>query len=117
MVTGIHAALSGLMALQKKVESTAHNTANINTAGYKKTVVTLAEQDSQGVTAQVQTVGTPGPMAYEQTSEGEALVEQSNVELSEELPNLMLTRRFFQANLKTVQTEDAMLGNLLDTLG
>jgi len=117
MVTGIQAALSGLIALQKKVEAAAHNTANINTTGYKKTVVTLAEQDPQGVTAQVQTINNPGPMVYEQTSEGETLKEQSNVELSEELPNLMLTRRFFQANLKTVQTEDAMLGNLLDTLG
>lgn len=117
MVSGIHAALSGLMALQKKVEATAHNTANIDTDGYKKTVVTLTEQTPQGVTAQAATVDTPGPMAYEQTSEGETLVEQSNVELTEELPNLMLSRRFFQANLKTVQTEDAMLGDLLDTLG
>lgn len=115
MVSGIHAALSGLMALQKKVESSAHNTANVNTDGYKKTVVTLSEQEPQGVAAQVQTVNTPGPMAYEQTSEGETLVEKSNVELAEELPNLMLSRRFFQANLKTVQTEDAMLGMLLDT--
>jgi flagellar basal-body rod protein FlgC len=115
MVSGIHAALSGLMALQKKVESTAHNTANVDTDGYKKTVVTLAEQTPQGVTAQVSTVNTPGPMAYEPTSEGEVLVEQSNVDLAEELPNLMLSRRFFQANLKTVQAEDAMLGMLLDT--
>lgn len=117
MVSGIHAALSGLMALQKKVESSANNVANINTSGYKKTVVTLAEQEPQGVAAQVQTVNTPGPMVYEQTSEGETLVEQSNVDLAEELPNLMLSRRFFQANLKTVQTEDQILGNLLDTLG
>ncbi|HSR37232.1 MAG TPA: flagellar basal body rod C-terminal domain-containing protein [Desulfurivibrionaceae bacterium] len=115
MVSGIHAALSGLMALQKKVESSANNIANINTSGYKKTVVTLAEQEPQGVAAQVQTVETPGSMVYEQTSEGQTLVEQSNVDLAEELPNLMLSRRFFQANLKTVQTEDAMLGMLLDT--
>lgn len=117
MVSGIHAALSGLMALQKKVEASAHNTANINTDGFKKTRVTLAEQEPQGVAAQVQTISTPGPQVYEQTSEGDMLVEKSNVELAEELPNVMLSRRFFQANLKTVQIEDAMLGNLLDTVG
>lgn len=41
-------------------------------------------------------------------------LEQSNVELSRELPNLMLTKRYFQANLKIIQTEDEMLGNILD---
>ncbi len=117
MISGVNAALSGLMALQKKVESSANNIANVDTDGYKKTVVTLSNKVPQGVAAQVETVNTPGPVAYEQTSDGETLVEQSNVDLAEELPNLMLSRRFFQANLKTVQTEDQMLGDLLNTLG
>lgn len=114
MISGIHSALSGLMAIQKKVEANAHNTANVNTDGYKKTRVTLYEQEPQGVKAEVSKVETPGAMVLEQTQEGETLVEKSNVELSEELPSLMLSRRFFQANLKTVQIEDEMLGNLLD---
>ncbi len=117
MVSGIHSALSGLLAFQKKVDSIANNTANVYTPGYKKTRVTLANQDPQGVTANVQKIETPGPLALEQTSEGEELIEQSNVELSEELPNLMLSRRFFQANLKVIQTEDEMLGSLLDIKG
>ena len=41
-------------------------------------------------------------------------LEQSNVELGTELTNMMLTRRFFQANLKIVQIDDEMLGSLLD---
>ncbi|MBU4230105.1 MAG: flagellar basal body rod protein FlgC [Desulfurivibrionaceae bacterium] len=114
MISGIHSALSGLTAIQKKIESNANNVANINTDGYKKTRVTLQEQETQGVEAVVQQIQTPGPMVYEQTSQGETLVEKSNVELSEELPNMMLSRRFFQANLKTVQIQDEMLGNLLD---
>ena len=43
-----------------------------------------------------------------------AAFKKSNVELGEELPNMMLSRRFFQANLKTVQIVDEMLGSLLD---
>lgn len=114
MITGVHAALSGLLALQKKVDSTANNIANADSDGYKKTKVTLTETKPQGVQANVQQINTPGPQVLEQTPAGEALVEKSNVELTEELPSLMLSRRFFQANLKMIQTQDEMLGSLLD---
>lgn len=114
MISGIHSALSGLAAIQKKSEATAHNVANVNTDGFKKIRVTLHEQEPQGVRAEVQQLTTPGPMVQEQTAEGSVLVEKSNVELAEELPGLMLSRRMFQANLKTIRTEDEMLGSLLD---
>ncbi|MFZ5775927.1 MAG: flagellar basal body rod C-terminal domain-containing protein [Thermodesulfobacteriota bacterium] len=117
MISGVHSALSGLVALQKKMEANSTNVANVNTDGYKHYRVTLSEQEPQGVTARVERVETPGPMVYEQTREGEALVEKSNTELSEELPSMMLGRRFFQANLKTVRTADEMLGSLLDIKG
>lgn len=117
MISGINSALSGLMAFQKKVDSIANNVANVNTDGFKKTRVTLSEQDPQGVTANAEKIETPGPLVTEQTPDGEQLVEKSNVELSEELPNLMLSRRFFEANLKTIQTEEEMLGSLLDIIG
>ncbi len=114
MISGIHSALSGLTAIQKKIESNANNVANVNTDGYKKTRVTLHGQETPGIQAVVQQIQTPGPMVYEQASAGETLVEKSNVELSEELPSMMLSRRFFQANLKTIQVQDEMLGSLLD---
>ena len=115
MVSGIQAALSGLMALQKKTAATAHNIANVNTEGYKKVRVTMAETTPPGgVEAKAEVVTTPGPLVQKQTASGQELVEQSNVELTEELPNLMLSRRYFQANLKVVQTEDERLGYLLN---
>ncbi|MFH1019199.1 MAG: flagellar basal body rod C-terminal domain-containing protein [Pseudomonadota bacterium] len=114
MISGIHSALSGLTAIQKKIESNANNVANVNTDGYKRTRVTLHAQEPHGIEAVVQQSQTPGPMVYEQTSAGETPVEKSNVELGEELPSMMLSRRFFQANLKTVQVQNEMLGNLLD---
>jgi flagellar basal body rod protein FlgG len=114
MLSGIHSALAGLAAFQKKTEATAHNVANVETDGFKKTRVTLHEGDPQGVRTEVRQMNTPGPLVQEPGSEGYLLVEKSNVELSEELPALMLARRMFQANLKTIRTEDEMLGNLLD---
>ena len=40
--------------------------------------------------------------------------ELSNVDLGIELPSMMLTKRYFQANIKMIQIGDEMLGSLLD---
>lgn len=115
MINGISSGLSALQAIQKKVDSTANNVANMDTDGFKKTKVTLNEGGAQqGVEASVRTVATPGPLVYEQTGLGKTLVEKSNVELSEELPSLMQSKRSLQANIKTMQTIDEMRGYLLD---
>ncbi len=117
MLMGIDSGLSALMAIQTRVQSTANNTANVNTEGFKKTRVTFSEGAGQTVSANVQTVNTPGPLVSEPTQNGEALVEQSNVDLAEELPTMMIDRRAFEANIKMVQTQDEMLGSLLDIKG
>lgn len=114
MIFGINSALAGLYCFQKKAESSANNTANINTDGYKKTRVTLEDTKPQGVKPNVERIETPGPLVYEQTSEGETLVEKSNVYLTYELPNIILSRRFYQANIKSIQIQDEMLESLLD---
>lgn len=116
MLSGISSGLSALKAIQTRTQSTANNTANINTDGFKKTRVTMVEAGTQGVTAQVQRVETPGAMVYESTQAGEVLVEKSNVDLTEELPQMIIDRRAFQANIKTIKAQDEMLGSLLDIM-
>jgi flagellar basal-body rod protein FlgC len=118
MISGISAGLSALNAIQTRNQSTASNTANINTDGYKKTRVTLVGGEVQGLVAtNVQRIDTAGPMVYEPTETDETLVEKSNVELTEELPTMMIDKRAFQANIKIIQAQDEMLGNLLDIKG
>lgn len=114
MIKGIYSSLSALFGFQKKVDAIAHNTANVNTDGFKHSQVHLEESAPLGVKATVRTIDTPGPTVLEQTPEGQQLVEKSNVDLSREIPNLMMSRRFYQANLKTIKVEDEMLGSLLD---
>ena len=114
MISGINSTLSAMQAFQKKMESVADNTANVNTDGFKKTKVTLHEGTGRSIVPQVHRIETPGPQVYEQTSEGSELVEKSNVELTEEIPQMMLNKRFYQANIKMLQVEDEMLGSLLD---
>ena len=117
MISAVSASLSGLSAQQRKVETTAHNVANVETDGFEKTRLTLEEGPQGGVTSRVETVTTPGPLALELTAEGERLVERSNVDLTEEIPSLVLARRAYEADVKVIQTEDEMVGSLLDIKG
>ena len=114
MVSGIYSGLSALRAIQVKTQTTANNVANVNTDEFKKSRTTLVEGTPEGVNVTISKVETPGPLVQEQTPEGSQLIEKSNVELAEELPSLMLSKRAFQANIKTIQAEDEMLGTLLD---
>lgn len=118
MLSGIHSGLSALNALQTKTQVTANNVANVNTDGFKKARGILVEAAPQGgVTAHVAQMATPGPMVYEPNEQGDALVEKSNVELSEEMPQMLIDRRAYQANVKAIQAQDEMLGSLLDIQG
>ena len=114
MIPAASSALSGLQAYGTKINSNANNIANLSSEGYKKTRVTLSSQAPQGVQANVETVDSPGNIRLEETAQGQEQVELSNVDLAEELPESQLNARFYQANLKTLETVDEMTKNLLD---
>ena len=118
MISGINFALSALQGLTTKLNSTANNVANMETDGFKKTRVTLDDGGAPGgVPARVERVATPGPRVLEPPPAGTTLVEKSNVELTEEIPNLMMVKNSYKANLKVIQATDEMLGSLLDIKG
>lgn len=91
-------ASSGLGAAQLRLDASANNVANMNTANYRREVVAQQEAaDSAGVRATVQ---------REQDEKGVAL-EQEAVEQ-------MSATYAFKANLQTIKTQDEMMGSLLD---
>ncbi len=90
-------AASGLQAAQARLNSTAHNVANAQTEGFQRQQTTGQALPSGGVQTQTGRVPQPGADLAQDT------VERISAAYS------------FQANLKTVQTADAMLGALLDT--
>ncbi len=114
MIAGIQSALSGLEAFTKKIENNANNVANMNTEGFKKSRVLLAAQPPQGVRATVEQVDLSGPVVAEPGDNGIVMIEQSNVDLGEEFPEMMLNTHGYAANLKTLQATDQMLQNMLD---
>ncbi len=114
MISGVHAALSGLQAYSVKTQNNANNIANMQTEGFKKSRVLLAEQRPQGVRATVEKVETQGAQVMEQTAQGSEMIELSNVDLGEEIPEMLMNRHGYSANLKTLQIADEMAESLLD---
>jgi flagellar basal-body rod protein FlgC len=114
MLSGIHSALLGMQAFAAKVEKNANNIANMNTEGFKKDRVILSAQTPQGVRADVEQDEVPGPWIDEPTEQGMVAREGSNVDLTKEIPDLMLNVHGYTANLKTVQSVDEMLQSVLD---
>lgn len=114
MLFAIHTALSGLAAYAKVVEVTAHNVANANTNGFKKSRTELVAVETGGVLPVVQKDKSAGPSILNDTGYGPAQLELSNVDLGEEAVNQILAQRGFEANISTLKTADDMLGTLLD---
>ena len=114
MISGYQSALSGLSAYTTRLQSNANNIANIQSEGFKKTRVTLSDVQPNGVRANVEKIDTPGNTVLEENGKGMEIVEQSNVELSEELPQSMLNSTFYKANLKTIEVIDETTQSLLN---
>ncbi len=114
MISGVSASLSGLLAYGTRLANNGNNIANMNTEGFKKGRVLLSDVQPQGVRARHEKVNTPGPQVMEQAGNTAEMIEQSNVDLSEELPEMMVNQHAFSANLKTLQAADEMTRSLLD---
>jgi flagellar basal body rod protein FlgG len=114
MIPALDAAATALAAYSQKVQATAHNVANLNTEGFKKSRVILQEGHPAGVTASLQRIDSPG--APIPSLDQATIAESSNVDVGEEMLNLMTSKHAFQANLKVIQTEEERIGFLLDIL-
>lgn len=110
-------AISALYAFRKKMDVTSNNIANVNTDEFKKSRATLNEGPTGGVEVHIQEVNTPGIPKKTIQNDRVVDVESSNVDLAEELTDMIATQNAYNANLKSTQTLDDMLGSLLDILG
>ncbi len=114
MISAIHTSLSGLAAYAKQVEVTAHNVANVNTNGFKKSRTESIALETGGVLPVIQKDESAGPAILNDTGYGPAQFELSNVDLGEEVINQIIGQRRFEANLKVLKSADDMLGRILD---
>lgn len=112
----ISASLSGLNSFSSRLNVQANNIANVNTDGYKKSLTDMRDVKPEGVRNTYQKVDTPGGLRVDETAKGTELTETSNVELEEEMPQMMVSQRGFEANTAAVKTQDEMLGTLIDVI-
>lgn len=94
--------LSGMRAAQTRLDSSAHNVANLQTPDFRRQQVTQTERTAGGgVDVQVHRSGQAGgPDGF--------------ADLAGDLVDQRIGLYSFAANLRTVQTQDDMLGTLLD---
>ena len=97
MISALSTSASGLRANQQRLQAPAHNTANLTTEEAAKVRVQSKEVKGGGVQTQAKVTG-----GAEQIEPVEEAVEQ------------ITAAQNFKANARSVQTQDEMLGALLD---
>lgn len=117
MISPVNSTVSALQAYNSQLEVTSNNIANVNTDEFKKSKATLKEGVNGGVQVDIKRVDAPGHRY--QALEGDQMVEKetSNVDLSEEFPQMMTTQHAYKANMKVIQTQDEILGTVLNIVG
>lgn len=94
-MNSIDTALSGLQAAQTRLDVAANNVANAQTDGYRREQVVAQAQPQGGVAVQVERVPQPG------------------ADLVTDAVDQMAATYSWKANLQTLKTADAMVGDLL----
>jgi flagellar hook protein FlgE len=117
MVAAIQNNLSALNAFDRKMQVTANNIANVNTNEFKKSQALLTEGENGGVKVDIHKIDTPGIPIEQLEGDNWVETETSNVDLTEEFGESIISQNAYNANLKTVKTQDEMLGSLMDILG
>lgn len=88
--------LSGVQAASTRLDVAANNIANVQTEKFQRQVVNQQSQESGGVTTSVAQAQEIGP------------------DLAKDLMEQKMASNTYRVNLRTIQTDQQMLGNLLD---
>lgn len=110
MLSSLSASVSGIKAAFKTLDVSAHNTANMDTDGFKKETAKLQEGDG-GVVVTIGKDTSPGAV-YQSNGK---LVESSNVNYADEVVSRIVSKRYLSANIAAFKAADEMVESLLDT--
>jgi flagellar hook protein FlgE len=117
LILSVSNSISALSAHATKLAVSANNIANVETEAFKKSRAVLQEGANGSVKVEIQRVDTPGPVVEDSSNDQYAAREMSNVDLGEEIPQTMIARRGYEANLSMIRTADEMLGSVINILG
>jgi flagellar hook protein FlgE len=114
MMSSIRNSLSAIEAMGAKIAVSADNIANSQSEGFKKKDAVIVEGVSGDVAVAVVRDESPGPIARGPVEGVAAQKEMSNVALEEEIPQMIVAKHGYNANVKAVQDWDEMLGMIID---
>jgi len=128
----VNSSLSALSAYGKKIGVHADNIANMHSEDFKRSRAILKEGADQNVTVEIERVDSPqypvteisaSQTADNQSNSAEAAFEDSlinsesnNVDLATEIVETKIAQRGYEANIKIIQTQEEMIGSVLDLL-
>ncbi len=124
-------AVSGLRAQSRRLAVSADNVANLSSLGVhpdpelakpegfapQRTVFSSQTPGGGGVGASTATITPASFLAYQPDhpdADPDGMVPLPNVSLEQEVVEQIQALRLFQANVKSIQVQDQMLGALLD---
>ncbi len=113
MSISFSSSVSGVQAAFAMLNVSAHNTANLNTDGFKKQVVNLSEDSTGGVVADISESTEPGPLYT--NSDGDT-VEASNVDYLDEVAEQIKAKYLLSANIAAIQRTDEAFDSLMDIM-
>lgn len=96
------------------MDVSAHNTANLNTDGFKKQTVRLSEADEGGVIVSIGQSTAPGPLY--RAPDGK-ITEASNADPLEEIVSQITAKHLLAANVAAFRKADEMEKSIIDILG
>lgn len=111
MISSVYGGASAMRAFETGTAVTANNVANVASDNFKASRADMNEGSDGGVRVTLSQNGTPGPMVSR--SDG-AMQEMSNTDLSTEFTNVIRFEAGYDANVKAVQTADAMKGTMIN---
>ena len=117
MITSLGANLSALDAFGKRMQVTSNNIANADSLGFKKSRALIKEGLNNNVEVEVTRIESPGHILTETVEGKPSEKESSNVDLTEEIPQTISTQRGYEANIKFIETQEEVLGSILDIIG
>ncbi len=114
-MTALNTALSGIQAGIELYNATAHNTANVNTEGFKRQDATLSEVKGGGVTV---LIGESKVSAKDPTYkvQGNKAVERSNIDLVEEGVGAIIAEYQVKANIEAFKAASEMEDSIFEIM-
>jgi len=132
MMLSVNTSLSALMAYGKKMGVHANNIANMHSRDFNKSRAIIKEGADQTVTVEIEQIESP---AHPITGIGESRIAENesnpadtspddslsnnpsnNVDLATEIVETNVAQGGYKANLKIIESQNEMIGTILDLL-